>query len=138
VNYLNPYAMKTSYICPHCRGIISPGNNIILSAKAPNNKRGLILLHEEIGNYSSIKSDSIEIKEGEVVDFFCPICHESLNFKENFAKYKKIDSDLKESWIIISRIYGERITFKIDDNMHIDTYGEKLNRFVDPEWFLKM
>ncbi len=131
--------MKTRYICPHCRGAINANNNIILSAKTKNNKLGLVLLHEEIGNYSSICSDSIKVKEGEIVDFFCPICNESLNISgdESFAKYLRVKDDLEEDCIIISRIFGERITFKVDKNKHIETYGEKISRFIDPEWFLR-
>ena len=130
--------MKVTYLCPHCRGAINAGNNIILSAKTSTNSIGLILLHEEIGNYSSELSSSLTVKEGEVVDLFCPVCHESLNIpkKDFLAKYIRIDEDLKESYIIISRKYGEQITFKVDKNKQVETYGEKLSRFIDPEWFL--
>lgn len=130
--------MKVTYLCPHCRAAINAGNNIILSAKTSSNQTGLILLHEEIGNYSSQLSSSLTVKEGEVVDLFCPVCHESLNIpvKDSLAKYIRIDEDLKESFIIISRKYGEKITFKVDENKQIESYGEKLSRFIDPEWFL--
>ncbi len=131
--------MKVTYICPHCRGAINAGNNIILSAKTKSKDVGLILLHEEIGNYTSELSSSLSIDEGEVVDLFCPICHESLNIpvKDSLAKYIKVDDNLKECFIIISRKYGERITFKVNENKHIETYGEKLSRYIDPEWFLQ-
>ncbi len=130
--------MKVTYICPHCRGAINAGNNIILSAKTKSKDVGLILLHEEIGNYTSELSSSLSVDEGEVVDLFCPICHGSLNIpiKDSLAKYIKVDSNLKECFIIISRKYGERITFKVNENKHIETYGEKLSRFIDPDWFL--
>ena len=130
--------MKITYLCPHCRAAINADNNIILSAKKDSKNKGLILLHEEIGNYSSISSPSLQIEEGEVVDIFCPVCHESLNipFKEDLARYIRIDENLKESFIIISRRYGERITFKVEDNKHVESYGEKLSRFIDPDWFL--
>ncbi|MBC8486666.1 MAG: hypothetical protein H8D45_11570 [Bacteroidetes bacterium] len=130
--------MKVTYLCPHCRGAINAGNNIILSAKTSTNKVGLILLHEEIGNYTSDLSASLTVEIGEVVDLFCPVCHESLNTpkKDALAKYIRIDNGIKESYIIISRKYGEKITFKVDENKQIESYGEKLSRFIDPEWFL--
>ena len=130
--------MKATYLCPHCRGAINAGNNIILSAKTNTNKIGLILLHEEIGNYTSDHSSSLSVEEGEVVDLFCPVCHKSLNIpiKDALAKYIRIDDNLKESFIIISRKYGERITFKVDENKHVESYGEKLSRYIDPDWFL--
>lgn len=130
--------MKVTYLCPHCRGAINAGNNIIFSAKTSSNKVGLILLHEEIGNYSSESSSSLTVEDGEIVDLFCPVCHENLNIpiKDSLAKYIRIDDDLKESFIIISRKYGEKITFKVDENKQIESYGEKLSRYIDPEWFL--
>jgi len=130
--------MKVTYLCPHCRGAINAGDNIILSAKTSTNKVGLILLHEEIGNYTTELSISLAVEKGEVVDLFCPICHESLNIpkKDSLAKYIRIDNGIKESYIIISRKYGENITFKVDENKQIESYGEKLSRFIDPEWFL--
>lgn len=130
--------MKVTYLCPHCRGAINAENNIILSAKTSTNKVGLILLHEEIGNYTSALSSSLTVEKGEVVDLFCPICHESLNIpkKDSLAKYIRIDDGIKESYIIISRKYGEKITFKVDENKQVESYGEKLRRFIDPEWFL--
>ncbi len=130
--------MNTTYLCPHCRGAINASNHIILSAKAKDNTVGLVLLNEEIGNYSSIVSSSLIVKDEEVVDFYCPICHKSLNIpkKEDLAKYIRLDENLQESFIIISRKYGEQITFRVDENKNVKTYGEKLNRFIDPEWFL--
>lgn len=130
--------MKVTYLCPHCRGAINAGNNIILSAKTSTDKVGIILLHEEIGNYSSELSSSLAIEEGEVVDLFCPICHESLNVpkKDALAKYIRLDENCNECFIIISRKYGEKITFKVREDKHIETFGEKISRFIDPEWFL--
>jgi len=130
--------MKVTYLCPHCRGAINAGNNIILSAKTSINNVGLILLHEEIGNYTSKSSSTLNIEIGEVVDLFCPICHASLNIpnKDALAKYIRLDDNCNECFIIISRKYGEKITFKVSENKHIETFGEKLSRFIDPEWFL--
>ncbi len=86
-----------------------------------------------------VNGDSLTIEKGEVVDLFCPVCHDSLNIpnKDALAKYIRIDDGLKESYIIISRKYGERITFKVSEDKHIETFGEKLSRFIDPDWFLE-
>lgn len=129
--------MKATYLCPYCRGAINAGNNIILSAKTAMNKVGILLLHEEIGNYTSKMSSSLSIEKGEIVDLFCPVCHKCLNIpeKDYLAKYIRIDHDMREFVIIISRKYGENITFKVDENRQVESYGEKLSRFIDPEWF---
>jgi len=130
--------MKVTYLCPHCRSAINADNHIILSAKKSSDNKGLLLLHQEIGNYTNTHSDTLQVEEGDVVDIYCPVCHESLNipYKDDLARYIRIDEDLKESYIIISRKYGERITFKVEDNKHVETYGEKISRFIDPDWFL--
>jgi len=130
--------MEVTYLCPHCRGAINAANNIILSAKTGSDNMGLILLHEEIGNYSIKSSSSLALEKDVVVDLFCPVCHECLNIpkKDSLAKYIRIDHDMNESFIIISRKYGEKITFKVSENKHIETFGEKLSRFIDPDWFL--
>ncbi len=131
--------MEVTYLCPHCRGSINADNNIILSAKSSKNKIGLVLLHEDIGNYSVILSPSLTVEEGEIVDFFCPICHESLNIKkgDSLARYIRLENGVDEFYIIISRAFGERITFQVDKNKHIDTYGESISRYIDPDWFLQ-
>jgi len=130
--------MKITYLCPYCRGAINAGENIILSAKTSANKVGLILLHEEIGNYTNILSSSLTVEKGEVVDLFCPICHESLNVskKDCLAKFVRVDNNIKEYYIIISRKYGENITFTVNEKKQIESYGEQIKRFIDPEWFL--
>jgi len=130
--------MKVTYLCPHCRGAINVGKNIILSAKTSKKQAGLLLLHEEVGNYASELSSTLTVEKGEVVDLFCPVCHQSLNLskKDVLAKFIMIDDNCNECFIIVSRKYGEKITFKVDDNKHIKTYGEQVSRFIDPEWFL--
>ena len=130
--------MEVTYLCPHCRGAINAGSNIILSVKSSKNKIGLALLHEEIGNYTVEMSPSLIVEKGEIVDFYCPVCHECLNIKKGdaLARYIRLENGVDESYIIISRACGEKITFKVDKNKHIDTYGESLSRYIDPEWFL--
>lgn len=130
--------MSVTYLCPHCRGAINGDNNIVLSAKSSKGQQGLVLLHEEIGNYTVSISSTLRIKEGEIVDFFCPICRKCLNLDkgDHLARYIRLANGVDECFIIISRIYGERITFKVDKNKHVETFGEKLSRYVDPEWFL--
>jgi len=112
-------------------------DNIILAAKANKNKHGLVLLHEEIGNYSVITTSTINVKLGEIVDFYCPICNASLNTEkcDPYSCYIRVDESGQESKIIISREYGDRRTFKITGE-EIESYGESARKFMDPEWFL--
>ena len=95
-------------------------------------------LHEKIGNYTVAMSSTLDIKSGEEVDFFCPVCSESLNNEkgENLASFIRVDEAGEESTIVISRIYGERCTFQVDDKKRIKSYGESVKKYLNPEWFL--
>jgi hypothetical protein len=130
--------MEVTYLCPHCRYAINADKNIVLSARMSKKNRGLVLLHEEIGNYTVSMSPSLTVKEGEVVDFFCPICRKCLNLEkgEHLARYIRLSENGEESYIIISRQYGEKITFKVDKDKQVESFGESLSRYIDPDWFL--
>lgn len=130
--------MEILYLCPYCRGAINAKRNIILSVKSTDKQFGLALLHEEIGNYTVALSPTLKIKTGDIVDFFCPICHAELNTSkgDNLARFVQVDDTGSESSVIISRAYGERCTFTVDDRKKVKTYGESVRKYLDPEWFL--
>ncbi len=132
--------MDLIYQCPHCKAAINAKRNIILSAhkKGEKNNKGLVLLHEEIGNYTVAMSPSLKVDSGDEVDFFCPVCNKSLNNEkgEQLASFLRIDEAGEETTIVISRIYGERCTFQVDDNKRVKSYGESVQRYLNPEWFL--
>ncbi len=130
--------MEVQYLCPHCRGAINANDHIILTARTIEKNAGLVLLHQEMGNYTSTHSATLVIEPGEIVDFFCPLCHESLNTRrgEHFAHFIRIDESGKESKIVISRKYGEKTTFKIEDGKAVESYGESARKYMDPEWFI--
>jgi hypothetical protein len=129
--------MNVTYYCPHCRGAINVLDYIVLSARCPRHKAGLILLHEEIGNYTVRMSESISAEIGDIFDLFCPICHETLNTEkgEHFASFIRTDKTGMESKIIVSRKYGDQYTLKITGTT-VESYGESARKFIDPEWFL--
>lgn len=131
--------MNLIYTCPHCGGGLNAKKNIILSVRSTTNKenKGLALLHEEIGNYTVAMSPTLNIESGDLVDFHCPICHEGLNStkEENLAHFIRIDETGDQSTIYISRIYGERCTFQIDDKKQLKSYGDSVRKFMNPDWF---
>lgn len=132
--------MKLNYICPHCRAALNAKKNIILVAKIPHEKHnhGLVLLHEEIGNYAVATSSTLIVETNDVVDFYCPVCNESLNSVkgENLAYFTRIDEIGEETTIVISRMYGERCTFQVGDKKKVKSYGESVRKYLDPEWYL--
>ena len=130
--------MKTTYLCPYCHAAINACDYIVLAAKFKQHVTGIVLLHEEIGNYTSHHSASLEIKEGDVVDLFCPVCSANLETYrgDQFASYIRKDESGNESRIIISRKYGEKVTFKVEEGKPHESYGDRVKKYMDPDWYL--
>lgn len=131
--------MNLIYKCPHCRASINAKRNIILAAQMAHKKesKGLALLHEEIGNYTVAMSSTLTVKSGDLVNFYCPVCNESLDSvkEKDLAHFIRMDETGEESTIYISRIYGERCTFQVDDKKFMKSYGDSVRKFMNPEWF---
>ena len=129
--------MKTRYLCPHCKSVISINEDIVLTATNSKDEKGIVLLHTKIGNYTSKKSTDFNVKDGEDIDFFCPICSKSLEykFKLGLVCLLFIDEFEKESTVIFSKIYQKQCTYQIIDKK-VYSYGECAKKFSNPEWFL--
>jgi hypothetical protein len=131
--------MRLTYKCPHCHAAINAKKNIILATQAGTDKenKGLALLHEEMGNYTVAMSATLNVKTGDMVDFFCPVCKASLKSSksDDMASFLRVDETGDETTIFISRIFGERCTFLVDDKKRVRSYGDSVKKFLDPEWF---
>jgi len=132
--------MEVQYICPHCRAAINACNYVILAAKAKNRNIGLVMLHEEIGNYTSKHSATLKVEIGEIIALYCPVCNHKLQTMrgDQFATFNRIDESGQESRIVISRKYGERITFRVEKGKPYESYGESVRKYMDPEWYLEV
>ncbi|MGD9994552.1 MAG: hypothetical protein AB7S69_14735 [Salinivirgaceae bacterium] len=130
--------MESTFICPECRNSINVNDDIVLIAKNDLGQKGIVMLHTTLGNYESKFSSDFTILEGDKVKLLCPICHHSLSHvkNQNLAKFIMINEEGKEYYIIFSQIYGEKCTCKIEEKEVKERYGEHLNRYTDPEWFL--
>jgi uncharacterized protein YbaR (Trm112 family) len=130
--------MNAKYVCPDCKNSINVGNDIVLIAKNEFGQKGIVVLHTILGNYESKFSNGFSILEGDQVKFSCPVCHASLTHKKNdrLARFIQIDEKEKEAYIVFSQIYGEKCTYKIEEKEVTESYGEHLNRYSDPEWFM--
>ena len=129
--------MQKFYLCTECRGHLKVGKNIIFTAQNARKERGLLLLHPEIGNYSSIKHPSFKYTMGESLDFHCPLCGASLQSKldKNLAHVIMIDKDRKEYDIFFSRIAGEQSTYRVsgDDVMQAGEHSHRYTYFKIPD-----
>lgn len=103
-----------NFLCPSCRAHIRVGNHLILKVRNSKKKSGLIMLHPQIGNYSSVKHPDFEIGEGEVLDFFCPVCNSALqsSIHRNLAHVILQEEDGKDHDVYFSQVSGEHSTFE--------------------------
>ena len=124
--------MNNDYLCPVCKGQLKVNNNIIFSAKNISGDGGLIILSPELGNYMIKKHDSFSYKEGEHVDFFCPICHANLASKinENLAEILMIDENKNNFEIYFSKIAGEKCTYRISEG-GIESFGKDSPHYIN-------
>ncbi len=121
-----------NYLCPDCKGQIKVGDYIILSTETPGKKRGLVLLHPELGNYTVKSHPDFSYKEGEQLRFYCPICHSDLTVKKNrnLACVILQTRDEKEFEIFFSQVAGEKSTFQlIGDSMKV--FGDDSQKYLD-------
>jgi len=111
--------MEYNYLCPMCRGHLRIGDKLVFSAKTRENKKGLIFLSPELGNYTTEHHPSFDIKEGEEYLFYCPICHAKLNQEENekLVKIFMTDENEAEYEIFFSGIAGEKCTYRMRDRV---------------------
>lgn len=123
--------MDNQYICPQCRGHLRVGEYIVFKIRNTRREKGLLLLHPEIGNYSSIKHPGFHFEEGERIDFFCPLCFQNLNasLDENLVEVVMIDDSLTEHEIFFSRIAGEKSTYRVSEE-GITACGEHSHRYT--------
>ena len=132
-----------NFLCPRCLAQIRVGDYLILKIRNNKKKNGLLLLHPQIGNYSSMKHPTFEITTGQSLEFQCPLCHASLvsDIHKNLAHVILNDPNGKRHDVYFSQIVGEFSTFKTDgDSLHVAgadagryTYfkiGEKFRKYI--------
>lgn len=119
------------FICPKCEGHLRVGDHVIFKVKNKKKQTALLLLSPQIGNYSSVKHPTFEIMQGEYLDFFCPICDNSLksDIHPNLAHIIMTDETGKSIDTYFSQIEGEHSTYETDgDSVHAE--GEDAGRYT--------
>ena len=119
------------FLCPECNEYLRVGENVIFKVKNSKKQSCLMLLSPQIGNYTSHKHSSFEIKTGELLEFYCPLCNASLISDIDKNLVHVILQDEKEQFhnVFFSRIVGEHSTFETDgDSLHIE--GEDAGRYT--------
>jgi hypothetical protein len=119
------------FICPHCRGHLRVGENIIFKIRNKQKKWGLLLLNTKIGNYSSSKHPGFIVKDGEEVEFACPLCSSILksDIHLNLVKVIMIDEKGDEFDVYFSKVKGEHSTFLTKGDV-LGTAGEDAGKYT--------
>jgi len=131
------------FLCPNCNDHLRVGEHLVFKVKNSRKQSGLLLLHPQIGNYSSIKHPSFSIKKGEVLEYYCPLCNSALKsgIHPNLALVNMIDEDGKIFAVYFSQVAGEQSTYEtIGDTVHATgddagkyTYfklGDKFKKYI--------
>ncbi len=127
--------LEVNYLCPDCRSYLRVWNNIIFSVKScTEDKKGLLLLNPDLGNYEFISHYTLEFEEMECLDFFCPVCGSNLTAADvntNLARIIMVDQNQKQYDLYFSKLRGEHSTFKVSDDDIVEKYGKDSSSYVD-------
>jgi len=119
------------FLCPKCGDHLRVGENLILKIKNVKKQNALLLLSPQVGNYSSIKHPDFVIRQGELLEFYCPLCNTSLksDIHENLVHVIMKDENRNISDVYFSRISGEHSTYETKGELiHIE--GEDAGRYT--------
>lgn len=129
--------MKWKYSCPKCTAILNPGPNIILLGRHQG-RETLLAFHPEPGNYEVSIPDNANINEGELWEFFCPVCHGKMTFAgdEHLAALDMTDGEGTWHKVVFSAIAGEQATFVITQEPEGKVYkhGVDLTKYEQCLW----
>ncbi len=126
--------MTNDFICPSCSGHLVVENFLVLSVKNSSDKKGLIFLSPQIGDYSSFKNRSFELPENEAVEVFCPICKFDLRMSsihENLVRIVLVNKEDKNDEIYFSCVVGEQCTFKVRDGEVLEYHGNSYLKYLN-------
>ncbi len=124
--------MPNKYLCPKCRSHLKVEGRIIISAKAKDGSEGLISLSPEIGNYTVNFPSTINHKSGDLLNLFCPVCHQNLASSKhiNLAMLIATDEKRQEFEVFFSQIVGEQSTITMIGDF-ADLFGDDVYKYQD-------
>jgi len=119
--------MRWNYSCPHCRGILSREDSIMLIG-THGEDRIIFGFHPAPGNYEISLPPGFSIEEGSRWQFYCPLCHESLlsDLSDELCCLDMVTKDVRHR-VYFSRTAGEHATFVISAE-GIERHGEHADR----------
>ena len=126
------------YNCPYCMAYLNVNGYVAFTVKKEHGKSGLILMSEELGDYSSFTNPNLTYEVGEKTEFFCPSCSKSLlhGVENDLVRIIKTDEDQEKHTILFSAKFGEKSTYQLSEERQL-SFGEHALKYVDPDWYLK-
>jgi len=124
--------MTNQFICPRCKSYLNVGDDLIFAVESQDGRKGLLLLHSELGNYTVRHNSHYDIPAGEKFEFYCPVCNHPLatDINKNLSRVIMVDPENKEYEVLFSKIAGEKSTYcLIGENVSI--FGEDAGNYVD-------
>lgn len=124
--------MQKQFICPKCKYEINVADHIVFTAKNKDGKKGMILLHHDLGNYEVKHHENFKFAEGDMIEFSCPICHANLtayDVNQNLARINMKDEDGDLHTILFSGIAGEKCTYVVKDST-VQEYGDNKEKYI--------
>ncbi len=124
--------MYHNFLCPKCRNTLNVERHVVFIVEKSDGSKGLMLLSAEVGDYTIHNNPSIDIEEGERLEFYCPICHARLNvhYHPNLVRVIMIDDQESESQVLFSRIVGQKSTYIIRDGK-VKPFGYESSAYLD-------
>ncbi|MCU0662900.1 MAG: hypothetical protein MUC50_11320 [Myxococcota bacterium] len=125
------------YACPKCQSILSPGERIVLVGSS-GGERVLVAFHPQPGNYEVWVPPGVELKQGALWSFFCPLCCTDLRSPDNdkLCALEVITND-RPRQALFSRIAGEQATFIVTPTAIEHRHGPDADLYVEQEMQLK-
>ncbi len=124
--------MDRKYYCPKCKALLNVREYIVFVANNNANERGIVLLSPSLGDYKIIHPPEFRYEEGDRLEFFCPVCHESLAIpyiNKDLAEVDMVDKNNERYKIAFSEIAGKKCTIKIKDNSIVEMYGDDADEY---------
>ena len=117
--------MPMEYSCPHCHCVLNPNVRVVLAAFC-GEQRGLVLMSSKLGDYKLIcdKGFCSRVEPGDMVDFHCPVCSESLTSKTT-DHFSEANAKLLAEELAEETIKAEEEWKQIDRNL-LKWFGAEL------------
>ena len=105
--------MRWTYACPHCEAMLNPDETVVLIGECGPH-RVLMGFHPEPGNYQAYLPDGLELQEGSMWEFSCPVCARDLrtDFAPELCALDMATQGVRHR-LYFSRVAGEHATFVI-------------------------